>query len=163
MRFPWEKSRRLVREGILKEYKTPNPIYGSAAVKIFLAGTIDMGNSEDWQSQVTEAFKKTGTEIEILNPRIDDWDSSWKQTIDDPQFYQQVNWELNAMDKADYILMNFLPDSKSPITLLELGLYADSGKLLVICPDEFYRSGNVHIVCDKYNIPLVKSLKELEL
>ena len=67
------------------------------------------------------------------------------------------------MEKADYIIMNFLPGSKSPITLLELGLFAESGKLFVICPDEFYRSGNVQIVCNKYNIPLYKSIEELML
>jgi hypothetical protein len=59
--------------------------------------------------------------------------------------------------------MNFLPNSQSPITLLELGLKADSGKLMVICPDEFWRSGNVQIVCNKFNIPLFKSIEEIEL
>ena len=53
--------------------------------------------------------------------------------------------------------------SKSPITLMELGLFAKSKKLFVVCPDEFYRSGNVQIVCNKYNIPLYKSIEELML
>ena len=57
--------------------------------------------------------------------------------------------------------MNLLPDSKSPISLLELGLFAKSGKLLVCCPKEFYRSGNIQIVCDKYNIPLFEDIMEL--
>lgn len=161
MRFPWDNKQ--TKPGILKEFKAPQAVYSSGAFKIFLAGTIDMGNSENWQEHITQAFQNKGIEIEILNPRRDDWDSSWKQSINDPQFYQQVNWELNGLDKADYIIMNFLPDSKSPITLLELGLYADSGKIMVICPDEFYRSGNVHIVCDRYNIPLFKSLEEIEI
>lgn len=124
--------------------------------KIFLAGTIEMGNSEDWQSKVIEYFNDRP--FTILNPRREEWDSSWEQSITNPQFYQQVNWELDALDKADYIIMNLLPESKSPISLLELGLYANSGKLLVCCPDGFWRKGNVEIVCEKFNIPMYENI-----
>lgn len=129
--------------------------------KIFLAGTIDMGNSFDWQSYIVEELCKIEKDVIIMNPRRSDWDSTWKQGFEEPQFYQQVNWELNALDQADIIIMNFLPDSKSPITLLELGLYAETKKLLVVCPKSFYRSGNVHIVCDRYNIPLFENIGEV--
>ena len=137
--------------------------------KVFLAGTIDMGNSENWQEKLINKLKEQtkgalfAKSYHIYNPRRTDWDSSWVQTFENPQFFQQVTWELDAMEKADYIIMNFLPDSKSPITLLELGLFAESGKLFVICPDEFYRSGNVQIICNKFNIPLYKSIEELTL
>ena len=127
--------------------------------KIFLAGTIEMGNSEDWQSKVTEFFD--GRAYTILNPRRDEWDSSWEQKIENPQFYQQVNWELDALNKADIIILYFLPESKSPISLLELGLYASSGKLLVCCPDGFWRKGNVEIVCERYDIPLYDNIDRL--
>jgi hypothetical protein len=49
--------------------------------------------------------------------------------------------------------MYFSPETKSPISLLELGLYANSGKLVVYCPEGFWRKGNVDIVCEKYFIP----------
>ena len=124
---------------------------------IFLAGTIDNGDSFDWQSEVIKSLN--GFDITILNPRRKDWDSSWKQTFDDPQFNEQVNWELDALDKADFILMYFAPESKSPISLLELGLYANSNKLIVCCPDGFYRKGNVEIVCKRYGISLFNSLE----
>ena len=118
-----------------------------------------MGTADDWQTKVCNHF--SDTDKNIYNPRRDDWDSSWKQSIDDPQFNQQVNWELSAMQKADLIIMNFLPGSQSPVSLLELGLHANSKKLLVCCPDEYYRSGNVHIVCENYNIPLFKNIDQL--
>src|SRR5262249_13162647 len=50
---------------------------------------------------------------------------------------------------------------KSPITLLELGLFARSGKLVVCCPVGFWRRGNIEVVCARYGIPLVDSLKAL--
>jgi len=142
--------------------KAPHSIaknYNRRGKRIFLAGTIEMGNSEDWQSQVEEALINTG--YTLLNPRRDEWDSSWEQKIENPQFYQQVNWELDALDKSEIIIMNLLPDSKSPISLLELGLYANSGKLLVCCPEGFWRKGNVEVVCERYDIPLYDNLEEL--
>ena len=57
--------------------------------------------------------------------------------------------------------MNILPDSKSPITLLEFGMFAKSGKLIVCCPKEFYRYGNIQVVCYKYNIPLFDDIDDL--
>lgn len=129
--------------------------------KIFLAGTIDMGDSEDWQKQISEALEDI-TDLVILNPRRDDWDSSWKQSIEDKQFSEQVNWELSAQEDADLIAMYIAPDSESPITLLELGLFAKEGKIILCCPDGFYRKGNVDIVADRYDIfSQVDSLEEL--
>ncbi len=62
---------------------------------------------------------------------------------------------------ADLIVMYFDKNTMSPISLLELGLFARSGKLIVYCPEEFWRSGNVDIVCLKYGIKQVSSLEEI--
>jgi hypothetical protein len=145
-----------------KVIKPPHSIMKNAHEnfkKVFLAGTIEMGNSDDWQSKITDLLSEYP--ITILNPRRVDWDSSWSQEFENPQFYQQVTWELNALDRADVIILNLLPDSKSPISLLELGLYASSGKLLVCCPDGFWRKGNVDIVCERFNIPVYNNIGEL--
>jgi hypothetical protein len=143
----------------MRIFKAPEPLVFNEHPAVFLAGSIDMGLAEDWQNDVCDYF--TNTNINIYNPRRNDWDSSWEQKLENPQFNEQVNWELNAMEKATVIIMNFLPGSQSPITLLELGLHATSKKLMVCCPNEFYRSGNVHIVCNNYNIPLFKNINEL--
>ncbi len=127
---------------------------------IFLAGSIEMGTSENWQAKVEKYFEAF-PEYTLLNPRRDDWDASWEQDFENPNFYQQVNWELKGLEIADTILMYFAPNTKSPISLLELGLFANSKKLLVCCPDGFWRRGNVEIVCEKYDIPIYESLEEL--
>jgi len=57
--------------------------------------------------------------------------------------------------------MYFDKNTKSPITLLELGLFARSGKLVVCCPDGFWRKGNVAIVCERYRVQQVDSLEQL--
>lgn len=148
------------KDTTMKVYKAPEKYeLGILDQAIFLAGSIEMGKAEDWQSKVTKALEDT--EYTILNPRRDDWDSSWKQDISNPQFYEQVTWELEALDMADVIIMHFVPDTMSPISLLELGLHANSGKLLVSCPEGFWRRGNVEIVCETYGIPFFSSIDEL--
>ena len=69
-----------------------------------------------------------------------------------------MDWELQGLEIADAILMFFDPDTKSPISLLELGLFADSKKLIVACPDGYWKKGNVEIICSKYRIPLFDNL-----
>lgn len=128
---------------------------------VFLAGSIEMGNAEDWQSQLTQSFSEAG--YDVFNPRRDDWDSSWTQDFENPQFFQQVTWELNALENSDLIIMYFSPETKSPISLLELGIFAKSGKIRVVCPEGFWRKGNVDIVCQYYNIPLYTNFQTLLL
>lgn len=131
----------------------------SSSRTIFLAGSIEMGKAENWQNNIINNLKHK--DYTFLNPRREEWDSSWEQKYENPQFYQQVNWELNALDKADIIIMNLLPDTKSPISLLELGLYASSRKLMVVCHKEFWRRGNVEIVCEKYGVPLYETIESV--
>jgi len=69
-----------------------------------------------------------------------------------------VEWELSAQEAAD--LMYFAPDTRAPITLLELGLFAKK-RLFVCCPDGYWRKGNVDVVCRRYGIRQVGSLSEL--
>lgn len=125
---------------------------------IFLAGSIEMGKAEDWQAVIPELFKDRN-KLTFLNPRRDDWDSSWEQKESNPQFSEQVNWEMDMLDACNIIFMYFSPETKSPISLLELGLHAESDKMIVCCPDEFWRKGNVDIVCSRYGIPVYNTLE----
>jgi len=147
---------------MIKEIKAPNGITDEERNKnvvVFLAGSIEMGKAENWQEKVKRIYPLKDNVI-FLNPRRDDWDSSWVQSINNLQFRKQVEWELRGMEIANKIILYFDPATKSPISLLELGLFAESDKLKVICPDGFWRKGNVEIVCNRYEIPLFNSLEE---
>ena len=61
---------------------------------------------------------------------------------------------------ATLILINFEPDSKSPITLLELGLHANDRGLIVRCPKGYWRKGNVDIVCARHRVPVYEDLDQ---
>jgi hypothetical protein len=118
---------------------------------VFLAGSIEMGVADDWQARMI-ALLDPG--VVVLNPRRENWDATWRQSIDEPKFREQVEWELDGLERADVIAIWFAPDTKAPITLLELGLFARSGKVLVGCPDGFWRKGNVEVVCARYGARL---------
>jgi Nucleoside 2-deoxyribosyltransferase like len=126
---------------------------------VFLAGSIEMGAAGPWQAEVERAM--ADLPVVILNPRRDEWDASWEQSITNPPFRGQVEWELDAQHRADVIAMYFDPATKAPITLLELGLFAVSGKVVVCCPPGYWRRGNVEVVCARYGIPLFDELTAL--
>jgi Nucleoside 2-deoxyribosyltransferase like len=126
---------------------------------LFLAGSIEMGAAELWQTEVERAL--VDEEVVILNPRRDQWDASWEQSIRHPMFREQVEWELSGQELATIIALYFAPTTRAPITLLELGLFAHSGKQVVCCPAGFWRRGNVEIVCGRHGIPMVDSLPAL--
>lgn len=140
--------------------KAPQEYTQGEACDIFLGGSIDMGSAENWQERLTKDLSDYEN-IVILNPRRDDWDSSWKQ---DPtpgtQFYEQVSWELDQQENADVLVYYFAADSKSPITLLELGLFG-ADNVIVCCPKEFYRYGNIKMVCDRYEITMVETYEDM--
>lgn len=126
---------------------------------VFLAGSIDMGESEEWQDKIAEEFIKY--RATFLNPRRKDWDSSWEQVIENDKFREQVEWELFGLEAANIIFLYFEENSKSPISLLELGLFARSDKkIIVYCPDKFWRKGNVDIVCNRYGIACFNDLNK---
>src|SRR5687767_10324170 len=133
--------------------KPPAPLPApGAGHSVFLAGSIEMGRAEPWQAAVEQAL--ADLDVFILNPRRDAWDASWEQSITNPDFRGQVEWELDAQEQASLIAMYFAPATQAPITLLELGLFARSGKVVVCCPEGFWRRGNVEVVCARYGVPL---------
>ena len=122
---------------------------------VFLAGSIEMGAAVDWQAEVVNAL--CDLDVVVLNPRRERWDSSWPQSIDFGPFREQVEWELQAQEMASLILFYFAPETRSPVTLLELGL-AVKRKAIVCCPEGYFRKGNVDVVCRRYGIPQVDAL-----
>ena len=108
------------------ENKEANKI---GAKSVFLAGTIDNGNSLNWQDKtIIELINLGVKDLEVYNPRRKHWnDNPPKEDME-----YQIKWEQDHLDKANIIAMVLLDDSKSPISLLEIGLYAKTGKLIVL-------------------------------
>ncbi|MFW2829457.1 nucleoside 2-deoxyribosyltransferase domain-containing protein [Sphingomonas sp. ID0503] len=126
---------------------------------VYLGGTIDMGHSENWQAQAVELL--AGERAVIVNPRRADWNADWLPIAEEPHFREQVEWELEALEVANVIVLHLASDSKSPISLLELGLHARGGRLIVFCAPDYFRKGNVDITAERYGIERASSVDDL--
>lgn len=117
--------------------------------RVFLAGAIDMGVAEHWQATVIESLYGVANLV-LMNPRRVRFTP---QTIN-----EQIYWELDALEKADVILMWLPSTSTAPISLFEAGLYWKSGKLIIGAGREFYRRRNLEITAARYGLPLLDNL-----
>lgn len=137
-----------------KIYNAPEPITSIVGRSVFLAGSI----TDDWHARIILQLQHLP--VTIFNPLRKDWDSTWVERRTDTRFCTQVQWELDAQERADVVALYLHPGVPSPISLLELGLSSRNGKMIACCPDGFYRKGNVEVVCERYGIPLVETFEE---
>lgn len=126
--------------------------FNDGKITIFLGGSIELGMARDWQSELIQWLEnhEMAEKLVVLNPRRQQWDASWP--TDDPnhaELRQQIEWELHMQDKADLVVYFFAGKTLSPITLLELGLYA--AKKPVLCVEDGYlRAANVIVTAEHF-------------
>ena len=126
---------------------------------IFLAGTTSKTVEADWRESLTASLEHLP--IAVFNPLRADWDSSWREDISFAPFREQVEWELEMQERADINVVYFGPNTDAPISLLELGLCARSGKAIVACHPDYKKRGNVQIVCQKLGLEFLDSASDL--
>lgn len=127
---------------------------------IFLAGTTSKTGEPDWRETLTQALAEYA--ITIFNPKRDDWDSTWREDFSDERWAEQVQWELDMQEAADIVVVFFHGVSPAPISLLEFGLCARSGKAIACALDGYSKKGNVEAVCRKYETTFVRTEDELK-
>lgn len=130
--------------------KTPLTAVPKNKLILFLAGSIDLELEGNWRGEVCDEL---GTHLNYFDPTHEN-----HAKLDRLGWKKHIEWELEAMEMADYILLNFLPNATSPISLVELGLNSLSKKLIVSCPKEFYQSQYIHVFCSHYSIPVFEGL-----
>ncbi|KAA8618425.1 hypothetical protein PtrSN002B_002981 [Pyrenophora tritici-repentis] len=127
---------------------------------VILYGGMPTDPEKDWRADLSASL--SDLPIAILDPTCDAWDSTWIEDISFQPFKDQVKWEMDHAGIADVIVFHFGGKTDQPITLLELGLYAHTGKAVVCCQEEFSKKGNVQIVCEKYEIAMCDTVEELK-
>lgn len=122
---------------------------------VFLAGSIEGGRARNWQTDAVEALEEVPGVL--LNPRRATW-----SPLDKDELRRQINWELDGLEAADIVFFYFDPDTRSPVSLLELGLMArqSNRKVVVCCPDGYWRQENVEETCKRYNRTLIRTFEE---
>lgn len=121
---------------------------------VFLAGTTTRTATQpDWREVLIDAIAHLP--VTVYNPFRPDWNSSWREDPEYAPFREQVEWELDMQERADVIVVYYGPNTDAPISLLELGLCARSGKAIVACHKDYKKRGNVHIVSQKLGVRFI--------
>ena len=121
------------------------PVAKNGKQSIFLAGSMDFNSESNWRKRVINEFNK---DYNFFDPTITNHD-----TLTNSQMEKHIQWELAALELSDKVLLNFLSVSESPISLIELGMYVKTTKLIVVCPDKFYKSRYIKTLCATYATP----------
>ncbi|KAE8845923.1 hypothetical protein PTNB73_01903 [Pyrenophora teres f. teres] len=95
-------------------------------VSVILYGGMSTDTKKNWRADLSASL--SDLPIAILDPTCDAWDSTWIEDISFQPFKDQAKWEMDHAGVADVIVFHFGGKSDQPITLLELGLYAHTGK-----------------------------------
>lgn len=110
---------------------------------VFLAGTIEMGNSPDWQAKAIRRLQDL--DVCIYNPRR-------VVAPDEALIADQINWELNSIAKCEFIFMHLAANTISPISLYELGLLQGNNRvgqrskhIVIACDPQYTRVANVKV------------------
>ncbi len=121
---------------------------------LFLAGTTTASaGNPDWRATLSATL--ADLPVTIFNPLRPDWDSSWREDVSFAPFREQVEWELDMQDRAALVVVYFGAGTDAPISLLELGLCARSGRAVVVCHRGYRKRGNVEIVCRRLGVEVV--------
>lgn len=140
---------------------TPNdedqaPRYPTTSV--FLAGPTEINWRTPFLATLRGLFAAGASNTTVYDPFQPRWDSSWREDLGDDRFRAQVAWELERQERATVVAVFFHGDSKAPVSLLELGLCARSGKAVVGCEPAYWKRGNVQAVCQRYGVPMADDL-----
>ncbi|MBO0859037.1 MAG: nucleoside 2-deoxyribosyltransferase domain-containing protein [Chloracidobacterium sp.] len=129
----------------------------SPAMRVFLAGSIDSGMADDWQTLIVDRLRDL--DVIVFNPRRTEWTAATSPKSE--ELRRQINWELDAIERSDLIAFYFAPGTKAPISLLELGLIAPRKRAIVCCQHGFWRKTNVDVICERFEIQQVSSFEDL--
>ena len=138
-------------------------------LKIYLSGSLDLGVGKpglSWQEKFINGLSKM-TLPHPNEPNIPDYSKfrflvfnplvpvNGAPSIDNPEFVQKSQWELNMMGSADVIFCNFLRKSTNLSAISGFLLWAQSGKIVCRCPMDSMFYAQIKVISDTFQIPLV--------
>lgn len=144
--------------------RAPEPPEFSEKIKIFLAGSIDMGKAIEWQKEIEDALFHF--DVVVYNPRRLDFDPTAEYSEDNPYMVEQIEWELKRLDECDIALFYFDPEGLAPITLFEMGKVSDwvkngSTSGIVFCPEGYWKKANVIVNSRFFKFKIAESFTDL--
>lgn len=140
--------------------RAPKANFFDDAINIFLAGSIEQGAAREWQKEVVANFKDFPWLLTFFNPRREERDIAWNQDPNNHTLVEQIRWELQHIRAADAVFFYFQAGTKSPISLLELGIVLGTeAEVVVVCEPGFWRETNVIETCAFFGVETFSTLE----
>lgn len=132
---------------------------------IFLAGPSPRNRNEiqSWRPEAIKILEAQGFDGAVFIPEP-------REATDDYVYEEQVEWEEKFLKAADCIVFwiprDLKPDTKQACkmagltTNVEWGVWCDSGKVVLGCPNEAEKVQYIKYYANKYRVPLAETLSE---
>lgn len=122
------------------------PKDGSYRPSVFLGGGIT--GCLDWQTTTIDTLTEGGVDAVVFNPRRVSWPGTGSNG---PETVAQIAWEYERLANADIVSFWFDGATLCPITLLELGVFLNTDRPLVVsCAEDYQRRFDVIRQCSHY-------------
>jgi hypothetical protein len=125
---------------------------------LFLAGPTPRDrDTPSWRPQALDLLRELGYTGAVATPE-DEGGVLSAYTAD------QVYWEWEALERADAVIFWVPRDLKKLpgfTTNVEFGLYCRSGKALLGYPKRAAKMHYLHLLADRFGVPVVHDLREL--
>lgn len=115
--------------------------------RIYLSGS---STGFDWQDRFISTL--TNLPVDVFTPL---------HPIHATPHSQAFEWEMDHMSIANVIAFYFSPDDLCASALLSLGMYANTDKIIVCCPEGYQRKQDVDALCHREDIMQVDCLDTL--
>lgn len=129
----------------------PSLYIPTSGIKIFLAGSIDQPARNNWRELAiahiqTSWFSASNNQdsITIYSPRRSD--NEWTVDMEN----EQAAWDMSMLSMVDYVILHLTGTTISPVSLLELGLFARNPNLYLSIDDSYMRKHVVELYYTYY-------------
>lgn len=133
-------------------------------LKIGLSGTVDLNTANNrlpWQQKFINGLaaltapggQYSSYKFVVLNSYMPVQNDT--PALDNQEFVQKFQWELQSYQVCDVLFCNFLRKSTLLSAINGFLLNASSGKVIVRCPVESVFYPQIKLISDNFQIPLV--------
>jgi 8-oxo-dGTP pyrophosphatase MutT (NUDIX family) len=155
----------MIYEGIMKVVYAGEEMPEEFTKSIFLAGPTPRNKKEveSWRPDALKLLEDIGFDGVVFVPEP-------REVKENHVYEDQVEWEEEYLNVADCIVFwvprDLTPDSTgfpkmaAFTTNVEWGAWADSGKVVLGCPEDAEKVTYLKYYADKYNVPVGETLTE---
>jgi hypothetical protein len=128
----------------------PSLYIPTSGIKIFLAGSIDQPEQNNWRDQAINHIEhswfnspENNSSITVYSPRRAE---EWSFELEN----EQAAWDTSMLAMVDYVVLHLTGETISPVSLLELGIFLTHPKLHLSIDDSYTRKHVVELYYTYY-------------